>query len=102
LKHSSPFFRDTALTLNSRTYWLGEDVFGTSEPKALTTGGYSLVISRTSSSSTPCCDRPSSRLPAELSGPLVGFRAEVEYVDEHYDETDLPNNDLRQVRAIAN
>lgn len=36
----SPFFRDTALTVNSRTYWLGEDVFGISEPKALTTGGY--------------------------------------------------------------
>ena len=40
LETLSPFFRDTALTLNSRTYWLGEDVFGISEPKALTTGGY--------------------------------------------------------------
>jgi hypothetical protein len=36
------------------------------------------------------------------SGPLVGLRAEVEYIDEHYDETDLPNNDLRPVRAIVN
>jgi hypothetical protein len=40
LETLSPFFRDTALTVNSRTYWLGEDVFGISEPKALTTGGY--------------------------------------------------------------
>jgi len=36
------------------------------------------------------------------SGPLVGLRAEVEYIDERYGETDLPNNDLRQVRAIVN
>jgi outer membrane porin, OprD family len=36
------------------------------------------------------------------SGPLVGLRAEVEYIDEHYDETDLPNNDLKQLRAIVN
>jgi len=33
------FFRDTELTANSRTYWLGEDQFGFNEPKALTTGG---------------------------------------------------------------
>jgi len=36
------------------------------------------------------------------SGPLVGLRAEVEYIDEHCDETDLPNNDLKQLRAIVN
>jgi outer membrane porin, OprD family len=40
LETLSPFFRDTALTVNSRTYWLDEDVFGISEPEALTTGGY--------------------------------------------------------------
>ncbi len=33
------FIRDTELTANSRTYWLGEDQFGIDEPKALTTGG---------------------------------------------------------------
>lgn len=33
------FFSDTALTANSRTYWLGEDQFGYNKPKALTTGG---------------------------------------------------------------
>jgi hypothetical protein len=33
------FFRDTELTVESRTYWLGEDQFGFTEPKALTTGG---------------------------------------------------------------
>lgn len=40
LQTLSPFFRDTELTANSRTYWLGEHVFGLSQPKALTTGGY--------------------------------------------------------------
>ena len=33
------FFRDTELTAHSRTYWLSEDQFGYTEPKALTTGG---------------------------------------------------------------
>ncbi len=33
------FFRDTELTANSRTYWLGEDQFGQNEPEAFTTGG---------------------------------------------------------------
>ena len=33
------FFRDTALAAHSRTYWLSEDQFGYTEPKALTTGG---------------------------------------------------------------
>ena len=33
------FFRDTDLRANSRTYWLDEDKFGFSEPKAFTTGG---------------------------------------------------------------
>lgn len=40
LETLSPFFRDTELNVHSRTYWLGEDVFGISEPKALTTGGH--------------------------------------------------------------
>ncbi len=40
LETLNPFFRDTELTLNSRTYWLGEDTFGIADPKALTTGGY--------------------------------------------------------------
>ncbi len=33
------FVRDTELTAHSRTYWLSEDQFGYTEPKALTTGG---------------------------------------------------------------
>jgi hypothetical protein len=36
------------------------------------------------------------------SGRLVGLRAEIEYVDEHFAETEEPNNDLRQLRAIVN
>ena len=40
LETLNPFFRDTELTLNSRTYWFGEHTFGIETPKALTTGGY--------------------------------------------------------------
>ncbi len=40
LQNLNPFFRDTEFWAYSRTYWLGEDVFGTSQPKALTTGGH--------------------------------------------------------------
>jgi hypothetical protein len=40
LETLNPFFRDTKLTLNSRTYWLGEDTFGLETPEALTTGGH--------------------------------------------------------------
>ncbi|MGB6428448.1 MAG: OprD family outer membrane porin [Methyloceanibacter sp.] len=36
----NPFFRDTELTANSRTYWFDEDDFGFSNPRALTTGGH--------------------------------------------------------------
>ena len=36
----NPFFRDTELAANSRTYWFDEDHFGFSQPRALTTGGY--------------------------------------------------------------
>jgi outer membrane porin, OprD family len=36
----NPFFRDTELTAHSRTYWFDEDRFGSSDPKALTTGGH--------------------------------------------------------------
>jgi len=36
----APFFRDTELAANSRTYWFGEDAFGNARPEALTTGGY--------------------------------------------------------------
>ncbi len=36
----APFFRDTDLRANSRTYWFDEDAFGNVTPKALTTGGY--------------------------------------------------------------
>jgi len=39
LPNAPAFFRDTELTANSRTYWLGEDQFGYTQPKALTTGG---------------------------------------------------------------
>ena len=40
LETFNPFFRDTELTLESRTYFLGEDAFGLDRPEALTTGGY--------------------------------------------------------------
>jgi outer membrane porin, OprD family len=36
----SPFFRDTELTVNSRTYWFDEHSFDLTHPRALTTGGY--------------------------------------------------------------
>ena len=36
----APFFRDTDLRVNSRTYWFDEDAFGNATPRALTTGGY--------------------------------------------------------------
>jgi len=35
----APFFRDTEIELNSRSYWFAEDTFGLSKPEALTTGG---------------------------------------------------------------
>ncbi|HLC08589.1 MAG TPA: OprD family outer membrane porin [Methyloceanibacter sp.] len=35
-----PFFRDTDLKFNSRSYWMDEDIFGLGEPKALTSGGW--------------------------------------------------------------
>ncbi|MGI8851764.1 MAG: hypothetical protein ACR2GC_00405 [Methyloceanibacter sp.] len=38
LQDEGPFLRDTKLRLNSRTYWLSQDVFGF-ESEALTTGG---------------------------------------------------------------
>ncbi len=38
LQDEGPFLRDTKLRLNSRTYWLTQDVFGF-ESEALTTGG---------------------------------------------------------------
>jgi hypothetical protein len=34
------FFRDTELTVHSRTYWFDEDPFGLNKPRALTTGGW--------------------------------------------------------------
>ena len=34
------FFRDTALTAHSRTYWFDEDPFGLNKARALTTGGW--------------------------------------------------------------
>jgi hypothetical protein len=36
----SPFFRDTELKVNSRTYWFDEHSFDLTRPRALTTGGY--------------------------------------------------------------
>jgi len=36
------------------------------------------------------------------SGPLVGFKAEVEYIDEHFNQAETPGNDLQQFRAIVN
>jgi hypothetical protein len=36
--NAAPFFRDTDLRANSRTYWLNEDSFGLSQPQALTSG----------------------------------------------------------------
>ncbi len=39
LQDLSPFFRDTEIKLNSRTYWFDEDSFGLDKPKALTSGG---------------------------------------------------------------
>lgn len=36
----APFFRDTALKANSRTYLFDEDAFGNDTPEALTSGGY--------------------------------------------------------------
>ena len=36
------------------------------------------------------------------SGPLVGLKAEIEYVDEHFNQAETPGNDLRQFRAIVN
>ncbi len=36
---AAPFFRDTDLKVNSRSYWFDEDSFGYDEPRALTTGG---------------------------------------------------------------
>ena len=39
-RQTAPFFRDTEIKANSRTYWFGEDSFGNDMPEALTTGGY--------------------------------------------------------------
>lgn len=39
LQDEGPFLRDTRVKLNSRTYWMSEDIFGLIEPEALTTGG---------------------------------------------------------------
>ena len=36
----APFFRDTEIKLNNRSYWLAEDSFGLSKPEALTSGGW--------------------------------------------------------------
>jgi hypothetical protein len=36
----SPFFRDTELKVNSRTYWFDEHSFDLTRPRAITTGGY--------------------------------------------------------------
>ncbi len=36
----APFFRDTEIKLNSRSYWFAEDTFGLAKPEALTTGGW--------------------------------------------------------------
>ena len=38
-QNESPFFRDTELELNSRSYWFQADDFGLDKPKALTSGG---------------------------------------------------------------
>ena len=39
-RQTAPFFRDTEIKANSRSYWFDEDAFGNATPKALTTGGY--------------------------------------------------------------
>jgi hypothetical protein len=36
----APFFRDTEIKLNNRSYWFAEDSFGLDKPEALTSGGY--------------------------------------------------------------
>lgn len=36
----APFFRDTEIKLNSRSYWFAEDTFGLAKPEALTSGGW--------------------------------------------------------------
>ncbi|MGE5260319.1 MAG: hypothetical protein ACM3MH_05520 [Actinomycetota bacterium] len=36
----APFFRDTEIKLNNRSYWFAEDQFGEDKPEALTSGGY--------------------------------------------------------------
>jgi hypothetical protein len=36
----APFFRDTEIKLNNRSYWFAEDSFGLSKPEALTSGGW--------------------------------------------------------------
>jgi outer membrane porin, OprD family len=38
-RNLAPFFRDTDLRANSRTYWFDENDFGFDTPKAFTTGG---------------------------------------------------------------
>jgi outer membrane porin, OprD family len=38
-RQMAPFFRDTEIKANSRSYWFDEDAFGNDTPKALTTGG---------------------------------------------------------------
>jgi hypothetical protein len=35
----APFFRDTEIKLNNRSYWFAEDNFGEDKPEALTSGG---------------------------------------------------------------
>jgi hypothetical protein len=39
-RNEVPFFRDTEVELNNRSYWLAEDTFGLSKPEALTSGGW--------------------------------------------------------------
>lgn len=39
-ENEAPFFRDTEIKLNSRSYWFGEDTFGLAKPEALTAGGW--------------------------------------------------------------
>ena len=39
-QNEAPFFRDTEIKLNNRSYWLAEDLFGLSKPEALTSGGW--------------------------------------------------------------
>ena len=39
-QNEAPFFRDTEIKLNNRSYWLAEDSFGLSKPEALTSGGW--------------------------------------------------------------